>query len=74
MVILHKLYQCINIKYILHTCVIEFRKNIGATVSTWKEILNDGHLMVKDTEGIMRYHEDEYGPQTRFIRLVLSSS
>jgi len=27
--------------------------------------MNDGHSIAKDTEGILNYYEDEYGPLVR---------
>ena len=40
--------------------------NIGATVSTWKEIMNDGqHSIAKDAESILNYYEAEYGAIVR---------
>ena len=40
--------------------------NIGATVSTWREIINDGRLeLAKDAKSILSYYEDEYGAVVR---------
>jgi len=39
--------------------------NIGATVSTWRQILNEGHVVGKDTESILDYYEEEYGAHIR---------
>lgn len=39
--------------------------NIGATVSTWRQILNEGHTVAKDAETILDYFEKEYAPYVR---------
>lgn len=40
--------------------------NIGTTVSTWKQILNENRtILAKDSESIMSYYEDAYGPGVR---------
>lgn len=39
--------------------------NIGATVSTWQQIMNEGHTVAKDAESILDYYEKEYAPYVR---------
>jgi hypothetical protein len=39
--------------------------NIGATVATWKQILNEGHRFANDSSSIMQYLEDVHGPRLR---------
>ena len=39
--------------------------NIGATVATWQQILNEGHRFANDSSSIMQYLEDVHGPRVR---------
>nr|CAH0108971.1 unnamed protein product [Daphnia galeata] len=39
--------------------------NIGATVSTWRQIMNDNHSMAYDSESILNYLGDVFGEMAR---------
>jgi len=41
--------------------------NIGATVSTWRQIINEGQqdILAKDAESILNYFEREFGTHIR---------
>ena len=47
--------------------------NIGATVQTWRQIVNDGHRYANDSESIFQYLQDDYGPDVR-VKTVIASS
>ena len=39
--------------------------NIGASVATWQQVINDNHTTAFDAESILSYFQDEYGPSVR---------
>ncbi|KAI9563934.1 hypothetical protein GHT06_011402 [Daphnia sinensis] len=39
--------------------------NIGATVSTWRQVMNDNHSIAYDAETILNYLEDVFGEMSR---------
>jgi hypothetical protein len=47
--------------------------NIGASVQTWRKLLNDGHRFAKDSESIFQYLEDYYGPGVR-VKTAIDTS
>lgn len=39
--------------------------NIGTSVASWRQILNDGHAVAKDAKSIIDYYVDVYGESVR---------
>ena len=39
--------------------------HVGAKVSVWKQMINDGHLAANDSTTILDYLEDRFGPRVR---------
>jgi hypothetical protein len=45
--------------------------NIGATVSTWRQIMNVNHTVANDSESILSYLEEHFGANARNPELVV---
>ena len=44
--------------------------NIGATVKTWRQIMNDGNQYANDSDSIVQYLEGSYGPKVRVKPII----
>lgn len=45
--------------------------NIGASVSTWRQIMNANHIVANDSESILSYLEEHFGANVRNPELVV---
>lgn len=45
--------------------------NIGATVSTWRQIMNHGRRFANESESILNYLEDSFGEKARRTSIIV---